>query len=84
MKTIHYNYQKIRDEAWGKGSKIAERLGISKGSLSRKLRGQQQLLLEELNVIAKMVRLDTIAFPSFHDNEDVEWERSRRGPKSAK
>ncbi len=82
MTTLHINREKLKQAVWGKGDFIADKLGISKGSLSRKLSGQQQLLLEELNVIASTLGDDTITFLSFTDEAVERWQRQRRGRKA--
>ena len=61
-KLLEINTERLRRECWGNGEQLAQRLGITKTSFSRKLNGHQPLLMEELNQIAVFLNRSTRYF----------------------
>jgi transcriptional regulator with XRE-family HTH domain len=67
----HISLWYIRFHASGKGAKIAQELGITRQSLSRKLNGHQPLRVEEINKIATYLGIDVDRFIADVDSGGV-------------
>ena len=61
-KGLAINLEQLRGAVYGKGQGIAERLNISRVNLSNKIRGKVPMTLDELNIIAKYLKRDTLDF----------------------
>lgn len=52
--------QKIQKMKWGKSEEIARKMGITPNTLSRKIRGNLQMTVLEINRLAKIFDVDTM------------------------
>ena len=52
--------QKIQKMKWGKSEEIARKMGITPNTLSRKIRGNLQMSVLEINRLAKIFEVDTM------------------------
>lgn len=52
--------QKIQKMKWGKSEEIAREMGIAPNTLSRKIRGNLQMTVLEINRLAKIFGVDTM------------------------
>ena len=62
FKILEIDTERLKKECWGRGEEIADLLGITKTSLSRKLHGHQRIFLDELNQIALFLNRSTKSF----------------------
>ena len=64
MKEVTIDYERLKGAVTGArlGVKLADHLGIHKGSLSRKLNSSIPIPLEELNKISQFLGRDTMDF----------------------
>ncbi len=52
--------QKIQRMKWGKSEEIAQKMGLAPNTLSRKIRGDLQMTVLEINRLAKIFGVDTM------------------------
>jgi len=75
MKTAQVNLAFLqRHMQYGQRTKIAQKLNIHPNTLSRKLRGDRSMTIDELNAIAKALRIGVDQFIIFEEdgNEPIE------------
>jgi len=75
MKTAQINLALLRGQVkHGQMTKIAQMLNMHPNTLSRKLRGDRSMTIDELNAIAKTLRLGVDEFIDFEEdgNEPIE------------
>jgi len=75
MKTVQVNLALLRGQMkHGQITKIAQKLNIHPNTLSRKLRGDRSITIDELNALAKTLRIDVDQFITFEEdgNEPIE------------
>ncbi|MBI1930706.1 helix-turn-helix transcriptional regulator [Candidatus Poribacteria bacterium] len=61
-KKIELNTEKIRKECYGRGQELADKLGIHRVTLSRKLNAKLDITLRELNAIGEHLGRDVSEF----------------------
>jgi transcriptional regulator with XRE-family HTH domain len=61
-KGVTINLEQLRGAIYGKGLEVAEKLNISRVNLSNKIRGKVPMTLDELNMIAKHLKRNTLDF----------------------
>ncbi|MCH8290195.1 helix-turn-helix transcriptional regulator [Candidatus Poribacteria bacterium] len=59
-KELVLDTKKIKTMTWGKQQEMAAKMGIAKGSLSRKINGLQIFDIKEINFLASIIGVDTI------------------------
>lgn len=59
---LRIDHDRLKGSASGKGTQLAQHLGIHQTTLSRKLNGKMSLTLDELNETAKFLKHDTKYF----------------------
>jgi len=71
MKTLQLNLALLRGHMkHGQMTKVAQSLNIHPNTLSRKLRGDRSMTIDELNAIAKTLRIGVDEFIDFEDDGD--------------
>ncbi|MBM3240499.1 helix-turn-helix transcriptional regulator [Candidatus Poribacteria bacterium] len=71
MKTAQVNLVFLRGHIkHGQITKIAQNLNIHPNTLSRKLRGDRSITIDELNAIAKILRIGVDQFITFEEDGD--------------
>jgi len=71
MKTLQLNLALLRGHMkHGQITKVAQSLNIHPNTLSRKLRGDSSMTIDELNAIAKTLRIGIDEFIDFEDDGD--------------
>ena len=71
MKTVQVNFALLRGHIkHGQITKIAQKLNIHPNTLSRKLRGDRSITIDELNALAKTLRIDVDQFITFEEDGD--------------
>ena len=71
MKTLQLNLALLRGHMkHGQITKVAQSLNIHPNTLSRKLRGDRSMTIDELNAIAKTLRIGVDEFIDFEEDSD--------------
>ena len=71
MKTAQVNLAFLQGQIkHGQMTKIAQTLNIHPNTLSRKLRGDRSMTIDELNAIAQTLRIDVDQFITFEEDGD--------------
>jgi transcriptional regulator with XRE-family HTH domain len=71
MRTAQVNLAFLRGHIkHGQITKIAQKLNIHPNTLSRKLRGDRSITIDELNALAKTLRVDVDQFITFEEDGD--------------
>lgn len=60
MELLVLDTKKIKKLIWGKQIAVAQQLGISRGSLSRKINGSQTFGINDINRFATILGVNTI------------------------
>lgn len=70
-KNLIISSKKLQRMKWGKSQEIAEKMKLNPNTLSRKIRGDLQITMLELNRLAKIFGVDTMEL--MHETyDDVE------------
>ena len=59
-KLLELDTKKIKKMIYGKSAEIADKVGMRKGLLSKKINGHTIITLEEINRIATALEVDTL------------------------